>query len=96
MSLENTAEHVQLVHPEWHPLIDGEDPVNQLKSTGDFFYLEPPTETAVDTTETAVDTTETVFETSNEAIRVNSSPKSTILNNKNWSNDMKASFNVMV
>ena len=89
MSLENTAEHVQLVHPEWHPLIDGEDPVNQLKSTGDFFYLEPPTETAVDTTET-------VFETSNEAIRVNSSPKSTILNNKNWFSDMKASFNVMV
>ena len=50
----------------------------------------------MDTTETAVDTTETVFETSNEAIRVNSSPKSTILNNKNWFSDMKASFNVMV
>ena len=55
------------------------------------FYLEPLSDTV-----TAVDTNETVFETSyEEAARVNSSPKSTILNNKNWFNDMKASFNVI-
>ena len=55
------------------------------------FYLEPPSDTV-----TAVDTTETVFETSyEEAIRVTCSPKSTIINNKNWFNDMKVSFNVI-